>query len=208
MPTPTRRRRETPSKGDRREQAILDATEKLLETETLESITVEAIAKGAGISRGALYFYFGSKNDALTALVERTVGGLTAAARIERSSVDATPAAAIAIALDDTTSLWREHSTVMRAAVDYAATVPEVGALWEQALNQSVTGTTTVLSRAGVPGGDGPDQAGGLARTLCWMTERNFYWAAVHGDNLEAVRESCKWVWLAVLEQAHKTQRP
>src|SRR4051812_6589403 len=58
-----RRRREAPRKGDLREQAILDAAEALLESETLDTLTVEAIARGAGITRNALYFYFASKQD-------------------------------------------------------------------------------------------------------------------------------------------------
>ncbi|MFC9250253.1 helix-turn-helix domain-containing protein [Amycolatopsis thailandensis] len=35
-----------------------------------------SIAKGAGISRGSLYFYFGSKQEVLAALVARTVASL------------------------------------------------------------------------------------------------------------------------------------
>ena len=41
------KRRDTPSKGDLREQAILDAAEVLLEREHAEPMTVESIAKGA-----------------------------------------------------------------------------------------------------------------------------------------------------------------
>ncbi|WP_307821929.1 TetR family transcriptional regulator [Streptomyces coffeae] len=49
-------RSDAPRKGDLREQALLDAAEALLEHTSLEELTVEAIAKGAGISRGSLYF--------------------------------------------------------------------------------------------------------------------------------------------------------
>src|SRR3954466_3767735 len=70
---PSPRRRTAPRKGDLREAAILDAAERQLSDRGADRITVETIATAAGITRGALYFYFGSKNDVLAALVERTV---------------------------------------------------------------------------------------------------------------------------------------
>ncbi|GAA0284044.1 hypothetical protein GCM10009527_095180 [Actinomadura nitritigenes] len=68
-----RRRREEPRKGDLREQAILDAAEEQLGTQSLDGMTVESIARGAGITRNALYFYFASKQDVLAALVRRSL---------------------------------------------------------------------------------------------------------------------------------------
>src|ERR1700754_4407343 len=70
------KRRNAPSKGDQRIRAILDAAEVLLERERAEPMTVESIARGAGILRGSLYFYFGSKQEVLVALVARTVAQL------------------------------------------------------------------------------------------------------------------------------------
>ena len=66
------RRAAGPRKGERREQAILDATERLLATTPFADLTIDDIARGAGISRSALYFYFASKEQVLTALHRRT----------------------------------------------------------------------------------------------------------------------------------------
>jgi hypothetical protein len=69
----TRRRTIGPRKGDIREQEILDAAENLLAKLGYQDMTVNEIAEAAGITRGALYFYFASKQAVVTALVARTV---------------------------------------------------------------------------------------------------------------------------------------
>ncbi|MGJ5691915.1 helix-turn-helix domain-containing protein, partial [Streptomyces pratensis] len=68
---PTRGRRTTERKGDVRERAILDTCEALLAHKGYDAMTVGDVAQGAGITRGALYFYFGSKQEVVTALVAR-----------------------------------------------------------------------------------------------------------------------------------------
>jgi AcrR family transcriptional regulator len=103
-------RRTTPAvrRGDLRERQILDAAEKLLGTRGYADMTVGDIAEAAGITRGALYFYFASKQDVLTALVARTVQALqekSGAALIDTASV----AEVISTALERTAQLWREH---------------------------------------------------------------------------------------------------
>lgn len=70
---PSRRSTPTVRKGDLREQQILDAAEDLLTTTGYADMTVADIAESVGITRAALYFYFGSKQEVLTALVARTV---------------------------------------------------------------------------------------------------------------------------------------
>ena len=57
----------TPSKYDK----ILDALQSLLETKTIQTISVSEIAQTAGIGKGSIYYYFPSKDAILDALVER-----------------------------------------------------------------------------------------------------------------------------------------
>ena len=63
-------RRRSASKGDRREQAILDTARRLLQTRPLSALTIDEIAGGAGISRSSFYFYFDGKAAVLAALLE------------------------------------------------------------------------------------------------------------------------------------------
>ncbi|UOZ05542.1 TetR family transcriptional regulator [Amycolatopsis sp. WQ 127309] len=84
-------------------------------------------AQGAGITRGALYFYFGSKQEVVTALVARTVGHLWERSRVAAECGE--PREAIAAAVRRTVELWTEHGLVMRTAIDLSLTVPEIGEL-------------------------------------------------------------------------------
>ncbi|EKF21272.1 HTH-type transcriptional regulator EthR [Mycolicibacterium hassiacum DSM 44199] len=68
-----RARRTSRPSGDEREQAILATLERLLQERPLADISVDELAKGAGLSRPAFYFYFPSKDAVLVALVEQVI---------------------------------------------------------------------------------------------------------------------------------------
>jgi AcrR family transcriptional regulator len=70
---PARGRRTARPSGDDREQAILATAERLLEERPLTEISVDDLAKGAGISRPTFYFYFASKDAVLLALFEHVI---------------------------------------------------------------------------------------------------------------------------------------
>ena len=191
----TRRRSGEPRKGDLREAAILDAAEVLLRDTGYDSMTISDVAEGAGISRGALYFYFGSKQEIITALFARTVAILH-----QKSYAAAEDAAdgvqAIDTALRRTEDLWREHGVVMRTAIDLAATIPELDALWQETADIFIAAITSILEHLGVPAGRGPDQSSAIAEALCWMIERNFYQASrVSPAQLSRARKTCTEIW-------------
>lgn len=151
---PTQSRRTTERKGDVRERAILDTCEALLAQKGYEDIAVSEIAEGAGITRGALYFYFGSKQEVVTALVARTVEHLWERSRVTAETDD--PRQAITAAPHRTVELWNEHGPVMRTAIDLSLTVTEIGELWSRTADLFITAITAVLDRAGVQPGTEP----------------------------------------------------
>jgi AcrR family transcriptional regulator len=193
---PSRRTAPAVRKGDLRERQILDAAENLLATRGYADMTVGDIAEAAGITRGALYFYFASKQDVLTALVARTVQALqekSGAAIADTAPVDEV----ISTALQRTVQLWREHGLVMRTAVDLSSTVPEIDQLWTGTADVFAAAITAVLDRGGAPSGDGPDGTAALGRALCWMIERTFYQASkISIDDLDDAKQTCQTVWL------------
>ncbi|PSM40385.1 TetR/AcrR family transcriptional regulator [Streptomyces dioscori] len=191
---PTRSRRTTERKGDVRERAILDTCEALLAEKGYEAMTVGDIAQGAGITRGALYFYFGSKQEVVTALVARTVEHLWERSRAAARTDE--PREAIAAAMRRTVELWTEHGLVMRTAIDLSLTVPEIGELWSRTADAFTTAITAVLERAGVQPGTEPDQASPMARALCWMIERSFYHASQQSrEDLRKASSTCEHIW-------------
>src|SRR5215212_1040595 len=78
-----RGRRGTRASGDDRERAILETAERLLEERPLSEISVDDLAKGAGISRPTFYFYFPSRDAVVLTIIERMVPAITAASRQE-----------------------------------------------------------------------------------------------------------------------------
>jgi AcrR family transcriptional regulator len=195
-PRPARGRRAGERKGDLRERAILDTCEALLARKGYDAMTVGDIAQGAGITRGALYFYFGSKQEVVTALVARTVEHLWERSRATARSDD--PRLAVAAAMRRTVELWGEHGLVMRTAIDLSLTVPEIGELWDRTADLFIAAITAVLERAGVRAGEGPDGAPAMGRALCWMIERSFYhaWRPDSPDRLQEASATCEHIWL------------
>ncbi|WP_019356498.1 TetR/AcrR family transcriptional regulator [Streptomyces sp. AA1529] len=188
-------RRPIERKGDVRERAILDTCEALLAQKGYDSTTVGDIAQGAGITRGALYFYFGSKQEVVAALVARTVEHLWERSRVAAQADE--PRAAITAAMQRTVELWNAHGLVMRTAIDLSLTVPEIGALWNRTADLFIAAITAVLERAGVQPGPGPEQASAMARALCWMIERTFYHASQESrEKLQEASATCEHIWL------------
>src|SRR5271163_1614597 len=69
----SRGRRSARPSGDDRELAILTPAEQLLQQRPLADISVDDLAKGAGLSRPTFYFYFPSKDAVLLTLFERVI---------------------------------------------------------------------------------------------------------------------------------------
>lgn len=202
------RRRASGRKGDSREQRILDTAEEMLGREGFEAMTVEAIARGAGISRGALYFYFGSKQDVLTALVERTMSVINASTLAASVDTSSAPSDVVLEGIATTEGFWRDHGVVMQAAIEIGQSIPEIQRLWSQTLERAAQGFSSAFVRAGVEQGSGPSQALSLSRALCYMVERSFYWSFASSGpaQLHDVTETCQQVWLATLESVAKTR--
>ena len=79
QPRAARGRRAARPSGDDRELAILETAERLLEERSIAEISVDDLAKGAGISRPTFYFYFPSKDAVLFALFEQVISEADAA---------------------------------------------------------------------------------------------------------------------------------
>jgi TetR/AcrR family transcriptional regulator, ethionamide resistance regulator len=193
------RRRTPPRKGDLREAAILDAAERQLAKGGADRITVETIATAAGITRGALYFYFGSKNDVLAALVERTAAAVVADIEDADQSAAADPREALREGINRTARSWAEHGAVMRAAVELSPSVPQIEACWDAAIAAAGSATCPALVRAGVAANKGPDGARAISTALVLMTERYFYRASKGGTSLADAARTLTDIWLAIL---------
>src|SRR5918994_7484786 len=110
-----RGRRASRASGDDRERALLATAERLLEERPLTEISVDDLARGAGISRPTFYFYFASKEAVLLSLFERMIEEARAnqGDALERVADD--PASAVRASIAAHYETFRAHRAVTLA---------------------------------------------------------------------------------------------
>ncbi|MEZ0494511.1 TetR/AcrR family transcriptional regulator [Kineococcus sp. TBRC 1896] len=168
-----RGRRASRPRGDDRERAILDTAERLLGERSYADTSVDDLARGAGLSRPAFYFYFPSKEAVLLALLDRVV----AEARTRRDeAVHASPAGAEdrwRQVIGAIAQPFRSHLAVTLAAAEAGATSAAVREVWNGVMERFVSETAAEIEaeRARGSAPDGPP-ARDLAVALNWMNER------------------------------------
>lgn len=142
---PTGGRRSTRPSGDDRELAILETAERLLDERALSEISVDDLAKGAGISRPTFYFYFASKDAVLHSLLGRVI-----------ADADAALLDLIAHPPEDRRKIWRRginvfvetfgaHRAVCAAATAAKATNTESRDLWATSMQRWIDHITDVI---------------------------------------------------------------
>ena len=172
-----RGRRGTRASGDDRERAILETAEQLLEERPLSEISVDDLAKGAGISRPTFYFYFPSKAAVVLTIIDHLVadagGGREA---ILTALADAGPRAGLRTGLENLYAAFRSRPGVVRAGSDLRATNQEARDLWTEVMEGWVADVTAVIEFERARGAAPPGQpAREMAIALVQMNERAQY---------------------------------
>ncbi|MBV8292556.1 MAG: TetR/AcrR family transcriptional regulator [Mycobacterium sp.] len=170
------RRSSAQRKGDRNEQAIIDTAERLLITQPLHEVTVEALARGAGISRSSFYFYFSSKEDVLLSLLDRLGGEMNAVITTLEHTIAEDPLASLTAAMQASAKVWHEHGPVLQASLEMATTETRIRGAWQTFMNRFVTTLAEVIdaerARGAAPN-QGPT-ARQLASALVWAHNHAF----------------------------------
>lgn len=172
-----RGRRAARASGDERERAILETAERLLEERPLSEISVDDLAKGAGISRPTFYFYFPSKDAVVLTIIDRLVVA-AADSREEALKMLAAgePRAGLRQALADLYGAFRSRRAVSLAAAELRMTNPEGRELWSQVMEGWVADTAALIEAERARGAAPPGQpARDLAIALVQMNERVQY---------------------------------
>jgi AcrR family transcriptional regulator len=155
--------------------AVLEATDALLaEGTSYPELKIERIAKRAGISRTAFYFYFRDKRELLMRLTEDVTQRLYAEGDIWFSG-ERDPAGELRQALYNVAALYRRHGDVLRAIVDAASADEEVARFWHGLIDRFVDSTEKRIEDERTDGRTGPGDPRATAFALCWMTERTFH---------------------------------
>ena len=193
-----RGRRPARPSGDDRELAILATAERLLTEKTLAAISVDDLARGAGISRPTFYFYFPSKDAVLLTLLDRVVAEADAAMRAVFGAGELGPREAWRRAITAYYETFRRHRALTLAWAEARSTNTEVRRLWAGVFDEWVRQCAAVIdaerargaAMAGVPARD-------LAVALNSMNERVLY-ATFSGDGPSVAEADVVDVLLAV----------
>jgi AcrR family transcriptional regulator len=157
--------------GDERERAILETAERLLVDRSLQDISVDDLARGAGISRPTFYFYFPSKEAVLLTLLDRLVEEARTGIALARLGED--PAGVVREGLAAIQRTFTEHRPVALAAAHARATSPEVRELWSFVMERFVAETAEAIESERERGAAPPGPpARDLAVALNQMNER------------------------------------
>lgn len=172
---PARGRRASRVSAQERETALLETAERLLEERSVREISVDELARGAGISRPSFYFYFPSKEAVFLTLIDRLVeqaeGGREVIDRIH----------------EDPATRWREglqiffdtfgaHRAVVRAGSELRAVNAEARELWSGVMEKWVGYAAGAIEAERARGAAPPGvEARQLAIALVSMNERVQY---------------------------------
>lgn len=171
-----RTRRPTRPSGDEREQAILETARRLLDERPIAEISVDDLAKGAGLSRPTFYFYFPSKDAVLFALFEQVITEADAAYERHVKSFPAGRYEACRTGINVFFETFVRHKGVTRAAHEVRASHPEVRELLARFMKKWIDSTSATIEAERAQG-TAPTTlpAHDLATALNLMNERALF---------------------------------
>lgn len=173
---PARGRRAKRPSGDEREQLVRESLEQLLSEKSIHEISIDDIAKGAGISRPTFYFYYDSKESVLLALLDEIVGQADAASDAARELIAQDPARFLRDALGAYLHNFGAHRSVSIAANESGAVNPQVRALWNRVRERWVAAAAEAIEAERGRGTAPPGPpARELATALIAMNEGSLY---------------------------------
>jgi AcrR family transcriptional regulator len=155
--------------------AVLQATAELLrDGASYPDLNIERIARRAGISRTAFYFYFHDKREVLMRLTADVSERLYAEADIWFSGTG-DPADEMRRALASVAAVYREQGVLVRAIVEASTYDDGVRRFWRGLVERFVEATRTRIDAERAAGRSRAEPRHATAFALCWMTERAFY---------------------------------
>jgi AcrR family transcriptional regulator len=98
-----------------RREAIIDVAEGLIRTRGYEQMSIQDVQDELGVSRGAIYHYFGSKSDLLEAVVARMADGIIRFLEPVVADPSLTPAAKLQAVFADAGRWKAQRSEILLA---------------------------------------------------------------------------------------------
>lgn len=200
MPTATEQRLSRRRRHEETRREVLRAAIELAGSAPFKDLTIDEIARAAGVSRPAFYQYFRDKGELLLAAVEEVSRALYDEADSWWNG-EGPPEELVRGAIGGVAAVWAENARLLRVATEVSTYDEEVRSFWVELVGQFVEATAEHI-RA--------DQAEGRARpgldpeataeALVWMTERCCYiFISRDGRSPAVVTAALIPVWVGAL---------
>jgi AcrR family transcriptional regulator len=152
---------------------IVEAFERLLSGgESFTTISVEQLAREAGIGRATFYLHFRNKGELVSRLMQRFAAELRTAALASLHKKQKFGRAEFRAFMREVVEINFRHHASMRAMVEVAAYDATVAKHFQEFLKAQTADTRLVMSRLKEAGAAHPAATPILADILFWTTER------------------------------------
>ncbi len=167
------------------------------EGKPFNDLTVDELARAAGLSRTAFYFYFPAKSQVLMAALEEVAEQMYAeAARWWQG--EGPPEQLMRVALQGIVEVFQRHAALLRTSHEVTTYDPEFAAFYnDRVVGRFVSATAEQLRRDGRNGRLRPMDPDAVAEVLVWMVEgcNNMLIGAL-GRPPEQVVEAFTTIWV------------
>ncbi len=176
-----------------------EATLSLVKDAAYKDLTVDEIARAAGLSRSAFYFYFRDKQDLLMAVAEDLAAELLREADRWWHG-EGPPEVLVRESLEGVAAVYERHAPLLRVASEVSSYDDEVWELWRGLMQRFIAPTAEHLRREMEAGRIRPLDPDATAESLAWMMERCCYVYLARGEgSARELVDSLTSVWVAAL---------
>jgi AcrR family transcriptional regulator len=181
------------------EAAVREALLRLLSDGIpFKNLTVDELARAAGLSRTAFYFYFPGKEQALMSAATEVTAEL-----YERADAwwhgEGPPEQRVRTALQGILQVYVEHASLLRATVELTGYNREFEDFYKGLLDRFVRATADHLRRENEAGRLRPLDCEVVAEELVWMAERSNHVLIKQGRSPEELVDAMTSIWVHAL---------
>lgn len=147
----------------------------MLEQVPFHELTVDRLARAAGMSRSAVYIYFRDKHQLLEVALEQAAAELSAEAD-RWWGQEGEPRTLIELALGGVVRAYRRHALLLRVATEAATYDERLREFWRSVIERFIERTAAHLSAERARGRVAAElDPRATAESLVWMVERCCY---------------------------------
>jgi TetR/AcrR family transcriptional regulator, ethionamide resistance regulator len=176
--------------------AVRAALVELLGERPFKDVTIDELARRAGLSRTAFYFYYPDKSEVLKEAAVDAAGEIYAEADRWWHG-EGPPEQLVREALDGIAGVYSRHGAMLRASVEATTYDYEFREFYESLIQRFVIATADHLKREQAAGRARPLEPDIVAEGLVWMVERCAYvFFLIEQRSVSEMMDPLTGIWL------------